>query len=79
MAGEHLWHGVCVAVAGMHSRGHVWQGGMHGRRACMAGGHSWWGVCMAGGHACHPHTPHQILRDTINEWEVRILLGMHTC
>ena len=37
-------------------------GGMHGR------GHVWQGVCMA----CPPHC--QILRDTVNEWVVRILL-----
>ena len=45
----------------------------------MAGGHAWWGcawqggcvvvgACMAGGHAW------QILRDTVNERAVRILL-----
>ena len=60
---------------GMHGRGCVWQGvvhssGMCGREACTARG-----ACVAGGvrgmHA--PHLP-QILRDTINERSVRILL-----
>ena len=37
------------------------QGGMHGRR------------CVVGGHACTP-LPRQILRDTVNERAVRILL-----
>ena len=41
-------------------------GGMHGRD----GGHAWqgWGACVAGGRAW------QILRDTVNERAVRILL-----
>ena len=43
--------------------GHVWQGGVHGRGACVAGGHVW--------HACPPW---QILRDTVNERAVYILL-----
>ena len=46
----------------------VGEGDMHGR------GHAWWGgmhgegACVAGGHAL------QILRDTVNERAVRILL-----
>ena len=55
--------------------------GVHGRggrgwRACMAGGcawqggHAWQGACVAG-EACMPQ---QILRDTVNERAVRILL-----
>ena len=39
--------------------GHVWQGGMHGRGMCVVG---------VGGHVW------QILRDTVNERVVRILL-----
>ena len=55
--------GMC-GRGGMHV-GHVWQGGVHGRGA-WAGG-----VCDRGGmHAPH----HQILRDTVNERAVRILL-----
>ena len=42
--------------------GHAWQRGMHGGEACMARGHVW------RGHAL------QILRDTVNERAVRILL-----
>ena len=47
--------------------GHVWWGdmhggGMHGRGTCMAG------ACVVGGHDW------QILRDTVNEQAVRILL-----
>ena len=46
---------------------------MRGRGACMggacvAGGRAWQGACVAGGHAW------QILRDTVNERAVRILL-----
>ena len=62
--------GVCVAGAACVARGHAWQvGGM-----CGGGGHVWQGdmhgggVCMAGGRAW------QILRDTVNERTVRILL-----
>ena len=56
--------GVHGGEGGMHGGGHVWQGmcvvgGMHGRGACMVG---------AGEHAW------QILRDTVNERAVRILL-----
>ena len=75
----HAWQGVCMA-GGVHGRGHVWQGGMHGR------GHVWQGVCVVGGmcsgRACvvgehvwqGMHTPLQILRYTINERAVSILL-----
>ena len=60
---------------GMHGQGgicgggmHVWQGGMCGKGACMAGS-------MHGRRACMPHPPpRQILRDTVNERAVRILL-----
>ena len=48
-------------AGGIHGRGHAWQG--HAcQRACMAG------ACMACTH------PWQILRDTVNERAVRILL-----
>ena len=42
---------------------------MHGRGACMAGG-----ACKAGGHARKGGHAWQILRDTISERAVRILL-----
>ena len=60
----HVWWGACMA-RGMHGRGHAWQGGM-----CV-GRHAWWGACVVG-CACMP--PQQILRDTVNEWAVGILL-----
>ena len=42
--------------------------------ACVAGGCACLGrACMAGGHACHAR-PRHILRDTVNERAVRILL-----
>ena len=68
----------------MAEGGHAWQGGMHGRGCvwrggpCVAGG-----ACVAGGvhgrGACMAHTPThpphwQILRDTVNERAVGILL-----
>ena len=52
----------------MCGRGCAWQGSVHDRGACMAEG-----VCVAGGHAWHA-CPQQILRDTVNERAVRILL-----
>ena len=70
-----VWWGVCMAGGihgrgGMHGRGHVWQG------ACMAGGVCMArGACVAGGHAWHTRPPpREILRDTVNERAVRILL-----
>ena len=79
MAGVgHAWHG------GMHGWEGAWQGGMcgrggmHGTGVCVEGGHAWHrGVCdrracMAGG--VHDMPPWQILRDTVNEWVVRIIL-----
>ena len=61
--------------------GCAWQGGMCG------GGHAWWGACMAGGMHGRGHAwwggmcgggvgwrAWQILRDTVNERAVRILL-----
>ena len=57
--------GVCVAGAACVARGHtwqvgggVWQWGVCGRGTCMVGGGRAW----------------QILRDTVNERTVRILL-----
>ena len=67
MAGGHACWGACMAGGmhgrGMHGRGCVWCG------ACMAGGHAWCGgMHCRGGHAW------QILRDTVNEQALRILL-----
>ena len=66
------WGGVCS-----------WQGGVHGTGVCVCGtggghvshrGHAWHeGACMTGG-ACDIHAPQQLLRDTVNERAVRILL-----
>ena len=73
--GEHAWQGTCVAGGmhgrwGVHGKGHAWWGGgMNGRGVCMARGHMWQGACMA-----HTSPPWQILRDTVNERAVRILL-----
>ena len=65
--------GACMAgrgcawqVGGMHGEGHAWQGGAC--MACMVGG-----TCMAGGVHGVGHV-WQILRDTVNERAVRILL-----
>ena len=69
--------GVHVWVGGMCGEGHAWQGCVHsgGHAGGMSGeggkcgrGHAWWG-----GHAWHTCPP-QILRDTVNERAVRILL-----
>ena len=52
-----------VHIGDVHGRGMHGKGGVHGR------GHAWWGgACVAGGRAW------QILRDTVNERAVRILL-----
>ena len=62
-------HGrVCVCGRGCAWWGHAWQGGVHGRGACVAGACMARGACVVGGHAW------QILRDTVNEWAVLILL-----
>ena len=68
----------------MCGRGACMAGGMHGRGVCMSGGHAWQGACMARGGACvaggcmaggmHSRGARQILRDTVNERAVRILL-----
>ena len=65
---------------GMHGRGAcdggcVWWGTCMAAGVCMAGGHAWkGGVHSMGhaGHACSP--PKQILRDTVNERAICILL-----
>ena len=56
-------------------------GSMYGRGGmCSRGGHAWKGSCMAGGQVWRgggmhgTHIPRQILRDTVNERVVRILL-----
>ena len=75
--------GACMA-GGIHGRG------MHGGGVCVVGGvygggmrgggHVWQGACMARGHAWQRGGMHggggvwQILRDTVNEQVVRILL-----
>ena len=72
MGGVHDWgRGACVA-GGMHGRGvcMAGEGGMHGGGVCMAGGCAWPGDVLGRG-AC---VPQQILRDTVNERAVRILL-----
>ena len=65
----------------MHGRGGVCVAGGHAlQETCVAGGHAWQGTWVAGGKACvaggmrDTHTPQQILRDTVNEQAVRILL-----
>ena len=65
-------------AGGMHDRGGMRgrEGGMRDRRrawqgACMAVGHTWQGEGCAWQGACMPQ---QILRDTVNERAVRILL-----
>ena len=69
----HAWRGACMTkgcmAGGMCGRGHEWQG------ACMAGGYAWQGACVTGGMHGRAHMPpQQILRDTVNERVVRILL-----
>ena len=72
MAGGMCDRGVCgrgacvagdVCSRGMHCRGHAWQG------MCVVGGHAWQGCVYV---ARMP--PCQILRDTVNERAVCILL-----
>ena len=74
--------GACVVVVGgACMAGGAWLGGMHGW-ACMAGGYVW-GACMAGGMCggcvhgggcVAGGRAWQILRDSVNELAVRILL-----
>ena len=63
MAVGHAWKGRGHAWWGHEWQGVVCGGGMHG-----GGGCAWQGACMAGDRAW------QILRDTVNERAVRILL-----
>ena len=59
-----VWQGAWQGVmeAGVCGRGHAWQGDMHGRRGMHGRGCAWQGCVW------------QILRDTVNERAVRILL-----
>ena len=66
VVGVCVWHRGACMVGGMHGRGMFMVGGMCGR-GCAWQGHAWWGACVR----C---TPQQILRDTVNERAVRILL-----
>ena len=60
----YVFTGVCLSTEGVCMvEGGMCGGGVHG-----GGGHAWQG----GIHATH--TPQQILRDTVNERAVRILL-----
>ena len=63
--GKVIFSEACVknSVHGGGCRAYVAAGGMHGKGACMAGG-----ACVAGGHVW------QILRYTVNEQLLRILL-----
>ena len=65
MAGGHAWWGACMVVEGVHGGGRAWQG------TCVAGGVHCWGGMHGGGGACMPQ---QLIRDTVNERAVRILL-----
>ena len=72
MAGGHVCWGSCM-TGGVRGRGHAWWGE-----------HAWQGTCVVGGmcgrgHAWQvgmhgTHAPQEILRDTVNERAVRILL-----
>ena len=80
MAGERAWRGrgICMVGGLCVTAGHTWRGacmaaGMHGGGACMVRGMCGRGVHGGGGHVCHAR-PLQILRDTVNERAVRILL-----
>ena len=65
--------GACVAGGHAWQGGYAWQGGHVWREAWMTGGCTWQGASVAGGmHGMH--TPQQILRDTVNERAVLILL-----
>ena len=72
--GGHAWQGAIHGKGGGHVwwEGHAWQGGVHGRGVCMAGGMHGRGMCMAGGMC--GRAPQQILRNTVNERAIRILL-----
>ena len=79
-----------MSVCPQGGGGRAWQGSIHGRGRAWQGEHAWWGggcACQGdingdgwGGHAWQggmrgTHAPpRQILRDTVNERSVRILL-----
>ena len=70
MAGDMHGKGACVVGGGMHGRG-----GMCGKGGvCGRGWHAWQGGHVWQWVAYMQHTPQQILRDTVNERAVRILL-----
>ena len=64
-----VWQGACMAGGCVWSEGSMRGGGIHGRRAYMAEG-----GCIAGGVHDRGGCAWQILRDTVNERAVRILL-----
>ena len=78
----HAWQGGMRGRGVCMAGGSCMAGGMLGKGACIAWGCAWWGhvwweacmvacvvgACMAGGRAW------QILRDTVNERAVRIIL-----
>ena len=78
--GGHAWQVGLAWQGGVHGGGLAWQG------ECMAGGmhgrvHAWQGACVvvggmhgSGGHVWQSGHGWQILRDTVNERAVRILL-----
>ena len=68
-----LWQGDVFTGVCLSTGGRAWQSGVGGRGSLHGGGHVWWRVCVAEGHAWHA-SPQQILRDTVNERAVRILL-----
>ena len=63
MVGVCMSGGVCGRGSGMHGRGALGEG-VRGRRVCVVGDLRGRGACV----------PQQILRDTVNERAVRILL-----
>ena len=75
----YVFTGVCLSTEGVCMvEGGMCGGGVHGGwGVCMAGGRGhawWWGSCNGRGGMHATHTPQQILRDTVNERAVRILL-----
>ena len=62
---------------GMHGGGCAWQEGRAWWGCAWQEGHAWWGVCMAGGVCGRLGGAWQgmcVVRDTVNEWAVLILL-----
>ena len=75
-AGGNAWQrGACMTRGTCVAGGHAWQRGTcMARGKCMAGGHAWLeGMHGGGGHGGEGRA-WQILRDTVNEQGVRILL-----